>query len=69
MDKTEAIAWLQSAAKQGLPAAQSSLGYAYQTGDGVEQDDATALRWYESAARQGDARAAASARALKALAK
>ena len=68
-DKVEAIIWFKSAAEQGLPAAQTSLGYAYQSGDGVVQDYAMALHWYESAARQGGAQAAASVRALKPLVK
>ena len=68
-DKAEAITWFKSAAEQGLPAAQTSLGYAYRTGNGVEQDYAKALHWYQSAAWQGDAQAATSARALEPLVK
>jgi TPR repeat protein len=44
-------------AEQGDAAAQTNLGYMYEFGEGVSQDDAEAVRWYRLAAEQGDAAA------------
>jgi uncharacterized protein len=37
--------------------AQSTLGFLYEYGKGVRQDDAAAASWYRKAANQGSARA------------
>ena len=42
-------------AKQGDAAAQYNLGQMYRKGQGVPQDDKTAVKWYRLAAEQGDA--------------
>ena len=44
-------------AEQGNASAQYNLGWMYDNGDGVPQDDKTALKWYTLAAEQDDARA------------
>ena len=49
------VLWYRLAAEQGYAPAQTSLGYMYQHGRGVTQDDAEAVRWYWLAAEQGDA--------------
>jgi hypothetical protein len=45
----------QPLAEQGNANAQFVLGFMYDTGRGVLQDDAEAARWYRMAAEQGDA--------------
>src|SRR6266852_879334 len=45
-------------AEQGNAVAQSNVGFLYQTGDVVSQDDKEAMRWYRKAAAQGDGRGA-----------
>ena len=42
-------------AKQGVARAQFALGLLYEVGDGVPQDDKTAVKWYRLAAKQGNA--------------
>lgn len=42
-------------ALQGNARAQNNLGFMYENGQGVDQDDAEAVRWYRQAAEQGDA--------------
>ena len=44
-------------AEQGIAAAQYNLGLMYEKGQGVNQDDKTAVKWYALAAEQGDAEA------------
>jgi curved DNA-binding protein CbpA len=44
---------LQKAADQGNAPAQSNLGWMYQNGRGVAQDDRQAVAWYQKAADQG----------------
>jgi len=44
-------------AEQGHARAQSNLGFMYDNGDGVPENDAEAVRWYRLAAEQGHARA------------
>ncbi len=44
-------------AEQGLAFAQSNLGFMYDNGRGVPQNDAEAVRWYRLSAEQGHARA------------
>lgn len=54
---TDSVAALQLAADKGDPEAQYQLATRYIDGDGVQQDDLTALRWFSRAADQGDAEA------------
>ena len=42
-------------ADQGNASAQYNLGQIYRQGQGVPQDDKTAVKWYRLAAEQGDA--------------
>src|SRR3974390_480701 len=49
--------WYRKAADQGNAIAQFKLGWMYDTGQGVAQDDAAALSWYRKAADQGNAAA------------
>ncbi len=51
--KKEAVKWWKKAADQGLKGAQSSLGFYYEKGIGVEKDAKEAVRWYKLAAQQG----------------
>ena len=44
-------------AEQGDAAAQFNLGWMYDNGDGVPEDDEEAVRWVQLAAQQGHARA------------
>ena len=44
-------------AEAGDATAQWNLGFAYDLGLGVSEDDAEAVRWYRMAAEQGNARA------------
>ena len=53
IDYKEAYDWVLKAANQGLPLAQSDLGFMYQQGQYVQQDQKQALYWYEKAAEQG----------------
>ena len=52
-DAAAAVPWMQQAAEQGLPEAQTHFGALYAYGRGVTQDDAEAVRWYRLAAEQG----------------
>ena len=45
------------AAEQGNADAQLILGYMYDTGRGIPQNDTEAVRWYRMAAEQGNATA------------
>ena len=45
--------WCTLAAKQGNAGAQSNLGEMYRKGQGVPQNDKTAVKWYRLAAKQG----------------
>ena len=47
------LAWYRLAAEKGDASAQLRMGYLYQQGDGVEQDDSEALKWYRLAVAQG----------------
>ena len=53
----EAVRWYRLAAEAGDAEAQFDLGFMYDTGRGVPQDDAEAVRWYRLAADQGYFRA------------
>lgn len=61
VDKNEAKAFalLLRAAQGGLAAAQSRIGLAYATGEGVALDPIEAAKWFELAALGGDTAAAA----------
>lgn len=48
---------LKYLAEEGEPRAQFDLGYLYDKGQGVPQNDQEALRWYLMAAEQGEPRA------------
>ena len=52
-------------AKQGYADAQHNLGVMYHQGQGVPQDDKTAVKWYKLAAEQGDAGAQTSLKIMK----
>jgi len=54
-DYATALRELRPAAEQGNEHAQYLLGLMYRTGEGVPQDDKTAVKWYTLAAEQGDA--------------
>jgi TPR repeat protein len=54
--KTAFNEW-QPLADQGYAAAQSSLGWLYENGKGVLEDDEQAIKWYQKAADQGYAKA------------
>jgi uncharacterized protein len=54
-DFATAIRLWRSLADQGNAVAQSRLGFMYQVGQGVPQDDAAAASWYQKAADQGNA--------------
>ena len=47
------LAWYRVAAEKGDASAQLRMGYLYQQGDGVEQNDSEALKWYRLAVAQG----------------
>ena len=49
------ISEMQARAEAGDAGAQAALGRAYQTGNGVSQNDALAVKWLRKAADQGDA--------------
>src|SRR5579884_592908 len=53
--KTPDISHLLKRADAGDPAAQFTLGLAYERGHGVEQNYVEAFRWYKTAADHGDA--------------
>ena len=52
--ETADIAALRAKANAGNAAAQWLLGYAYQVGRGVPQDDAQAVAWYRKAAASAE---------------
>ncbi len=56
-DYTTALKFWRPLAEQGHAVAQSHLGYMYENGKGVQQDNAEAAKWYRKAARQGVAEA------------
>ena len=47
--------WYRLAAEQGHAKAQYNLGFMYDEGYGVPEDDKQAVKWYRLAAEQGDA--------------
>lgn len=50
----EGIAWLRTQANNGDTQAQAALGWLYENGVAVVQDDACAVDWYARAAQGGD---------------
>jgi TPR repeat protein len=52
---TDQLTRIRRLAEEGDSEAQFDLGYVYEEGDGVPQDDAEAARWYRKAAEQGNA--------------
>lgn len=48
------IDWLRTQADSGDAQAQAALGWLYETGVAVDQDDACAVAWYARAAQSGD---------------
>ena len=56
-DYATALKGFYAHAEQGHATAQTYLGYLYDTGQGVRQNDSEAVRWYRSAAAQGEAHA------------
>ena len=53
--RQEAAKWFRPAAEQGIDIAQIGLGYSYERGWGVPQDDREAVKWFRMAAEQGSA--------------
>jgi TPR repeat protein len=51
----EALKWYHKAADQGEARAQANLGFMYNKGQGVTQDNIEAIKWYQKAAIQGHA--------------
>ena len=47
--------WYRKASDKGYAEAQCNLGYCYELGNGVPQDDILAAYWYRKAAEQGHA--------------
>src|SRR5437868_13098425 len=45
-----ALTWFRKAADQGNAAAENNVGWLYENGFGVTQDDAEALKWYHRVA-------------------
>jgi len=54
---TQAVPKLQAAAEKGHKKAQYRLGFCYDKGRGVTEDDTKAFYWYGKAAAQGHAKA------------
>ena len=52
----EAVKWYRLAAEQGAADAQTNLGFIYDSGKGVLQDDAMAHMWYNIGAANGKER-------------
>ena len=63
-DNETALQVFRPLAEGGNKDAQYQLGYMYQTGTGVAQDDRQALHWYEMAAKQGHDGASVQARVV-----
>jgi TPR repeat protein len=52
--ETETLEQLRQLAEGGYPAAQNDLGWMYQNGRGVPQNDRKAIKWYRKAAESGN---------------
>ena len=46
--------WYRKSAEQGDATAQYYLGYMYENGRGVSQDNAKAMEWFRKSAEQGN---------------
>ena len=53
-DFASAVGWFQYAADKGSPVGGLNLGYLYEVGHGVPQDDALAVEWFRWAADRND---------------
>ena len=53
-DYAEAVKWYRLAAEQGYADAQTNLGYMYEKGQGVLQDNVMAHMWYNIGAANGN---------------
>lgn len=51
---SEVVLWCRKAADQGHALAQRNLGFCYELGMGVTQDDAQAVLWYRKSVEHGD---------------
>jgi TPR repeat protein len=56
-DYQEAAKWYRKAAEQNCAEAQSSLGFLYMFGSGVEKDEVEGAKWFRKAAEQNLAEA------------
>ncbi|MDR2763570.1 MAG: sel1 repeat family protein [Tannerella sp.] len=56
-EEPDSIRQLRVLAEQGNARAQNNLGFMYEIGQDVSQDDAEAVKWYHKAAEQGHAKA------------
>jgi len=56
-DYKTAMRLLKPLAEQGFALAQFNLGFMYESGHGVPEDDKQAVKWYRLAAEQGYASA------------
>ena len=56
-DYASAFREFRALAEQGNASAQFNLGFMYDNGEGVSEDDRQAVFWYRKAAEQGDASA------------
>lgn len=63
-DTETALQVFRPLAESGDKEAQYHLGYMYQTGIGVNQNNSEALHWYEMAAKQGHNSASVQARVV-----
>ena len=52
--RVQNLSELQQAAQRGVPAAQTRLALAYESGDGVSRSNTEALAWFRKAAYQGE---------------
>jgi TPR repeat protein len=63
-DTDSALKVFRPLAQEGDAEAQYHLGYMYQTGTGVQQNDVEALTWYQKAASNGHHGAAVQTRLM-----
>lgn len=53
LPKSEAVPWLKKAAEAAYPGAMNKYGFALATGEGTNQDPASALNWFRKSAELG----------------
>ena len=53
IEKEKVVEWFKKTADGNNPEAQFMLGFIYEKGEGVTQDDEEAVKWYKRAAGQG----------------